>query len=118
MLIEKEFIFDAAHFLPLVPPEHKCRRLHGHTYKVIIGVEGELNSQGWVIDFADISAAIKPILKQIDHKLLNAIPGLENPTAENIALWLYTRAKASLPIIRFVSVQEGTASRVVYRPDE
>lgn len=114
MVIEKEFIFDSAHFLPLVAADHKCRKLHGHTYKVIIGVEGEPDERGWIIDFADISAAIKPILKRIDHTLLNAVPGLENPTAENIAKWLYEEGRAALPLISFVVIQEGAASRVIY----
>jgi 6-pyruvoyltetrahydropterin/6-carboxytetrahydropterin synthase len=114
MIIEKEFFFDAAHFLPLVPLNHKCRRLHGHTYKVVIGVEGEAGPMGWIMDFAEISALIKPILKEIDHKLLNAIPGLENPTAENIAQWLYEKSKKELSAVTYVIVQEGVASRVIY----
>lgn len=114
MVIEKEFVFDAAHFLPLVAPDHKCRRLHGHTYKVVIGVEGNVGPQGWIMDFADISKVIKPILKQIDHTLLNAVEGLENPTAENIAQWLYDKSKAELAAVTYVIVQEGVASRVIY----
>ena len=114
MLIEKEFIFDSAHFLPLVAENHKCRKLHGHTYKVTIGVSGEPNEQGWIIDFAEISAVVKPILHKIDHTLLNAVAGLENPTAENIAMWIYDRVKKDLPILQFVIVQEGMASRVIY----
>lgn len=114
MLIEKEFVFDSAHFLPLVAENHKCRKLHGHTYKVTIGVTGEPNEQGWIIDFAEISAVVKPVLQKIDHTLLNAVAGLENPTAENIAVWIYERVKKELPILQFVVVQEGMASRVVY----
>lgn len=114
MQIEKEFIFDAAHFLPLVAQDHKCRRLHGHTYRVTIGVEGEPDSRGWIIDFAEISAVVKPILKQIDHNLLNAVRGLENPTAENIARWIFQQVKPQLPIMNFVIVQEGAGSRVIY----
>lgn len=114
MVIEKEFVFDSAHFLPLVALDHKCRRLHGHTYKVVVGVEGEAGPQGWIMDFADISAVIKPILKQIDHTLLNAVPGLENPTAENIAKWLYDKSKKELSAVSYIIVQEGVASRVIY----
>lgn len=114
MLIEKEFVFDSAHFLPHVALNHKCRKLHGHTYKVVIGVEGEVNEQGWIIDFADISAVVQPILGKIDHTLLNAVPGLDNPTAENIAVWIHDEIKKHLPILSFVSVQEGLASRVIY----
>jgi 6-pyruvoyltetrahydropterin/6-carboxytetrahydropterin synthase len=114
MLIEKEFIFDSAHFLPFVPQDHKCRRLHGHTYKVVIGVEGEVNAAGWIMDFADISASVNPILQSIDHTLLNAVDGLDNPTAENIAVWIFTRIKKEIPLLSYVCVQEGLASRVIY----
>lgn len=115
MLIEKEFIFDSAHFLPFVAEDHKCRRLHGHTYKVIIGIEGDVGSTGWIMDFADISAAVQPIMQGIDHTLLNAVDGLDNPTAENIALWIFERVKKKIPLLSFVSVQEGLSSRVIYR---
>ena len=114
MQIEKEFIFDSAHFLPLVPDEHKCRKLHGHTYRVTIAVSGEVNPQGWIIDFAEISDVVKPILRTIDHTLLNSVAGLENPTAENIAQWIYTRVKQELPVLDFVIVQEGASSRVIF----
>jgi 6-pyruvoyltetrahydropterin/6-carboxytetrahydropterin synthase len=114
MQIEKEFIFDSAHFLPLVPEEHKCRKLHGHTYRVTIAVSGEIDARGWIIDFAEISAVVKPILRTIDHTLLNSVEGLENPTAENIAQWIYARVKQELPVLDFVIVQEGESSRVIF----
>jgi len=114
MIIEKEFVFDSAHFLPRVAADHKCRKLHGHTYKVVIAIEGEADDKGWIMDFADISAVVQPILHRIDHTLLNAVPGLENPTAENIAMWIFHELKARLPLLTFVTVQEGLASRVVY----
>jgi 6-pyruvoyltetrahydropterin/6-carboxytetrahydropterin synthase len=114
MLIEKEFVFDSAHFLPFVPANHKCRRLHGHTYKVIVALEGEVNAGGWIMDFADISAAVQPVLNSIDHTLLNAVPGLENPTAENIALWIFEHLRPLLPGLNYISVQEGMSSRVIY----
>lgn len=114
MVIEKEFVFDSAHFLPLVAENHKCRKLHGHTYKVTIGVVGEPDERGWIIDFADITAVVQPILQRIDHTLLNAVAGLENPTAEVIAAWIYDHVKKDLPILQFVVVQEGLASRVIY----
>ncbi|MBN8223064.1 MAG: 6-carboxytetrahydropterin synthase QueD [Spirochaetes bacterium] len=114
MLIEKEFVFDSAHFLPFVAQDHKCRRLHGHTYRVVIGVEGDVGETGWIMDFADISAAVQPILQTIDHTLLNAVDGLDNPTAENIAVWIFSRVKEVVPLLSFVSVQEGLSSRVIY----
>lgn len=114
MRIEKEFVFDSAHFLPFVAENHKCRKLHGHTYKIIIGIEGEVDAQGWLIDFAEISAEVNPIIARLDHTLLNAVPGLDNPTAENIALWIYEHVKNKLPQLKFVAVQEGLSSRVIY----
>lgn len=114
MVIEKEFVFDAAHFLPYVPQNHKCRRLHGHTYRVTLGIEGEVDEKGWIIDFAAISEAMKPLFQKIDHNLLNAVEGLDNPTAENIARWIFDNGKKVLPFIAFVIVQEGASSRAVY----
>lgn len=114
MIIEKEFVFDSAHFLPFVAPDHKCRKLHGHTYRIVIGIEGEIDANGWIMDFADLGAAVNPILQSIDHTLLNAVPGLENPTAENIAVWIFNRVKAAVPLLSFVNVQEGLSSRVIY----
>ncbi|HRP70938.1 MAG TPA: 6-carboxytetrahydropterin synthase QueD, partial [Turneriella sp.] len=114
MIIEKEFVFDAAHFLPYVHEKHKCRRLHGHTYTVTIRVEGDLNAIGWVVDFADITKVVQPILHQLDHTLLNAVHGLENPTAEIIAMWIYERVKENIKGVRRVTVQEGFAARAIY----
>jgi len=114
MQIEKEYVFDSAHFLPLVAENHKCRKLHGHTYRVTIAISGEVNEKGWIMDFAEIGDIVKPIVRSIDHTLLNAVPGLENPTAENIARWLYERIKEKLPVLLFVIVQEGESSRVIY----
>jgi 6-pyruvoyltetrahydropterin/6-carboxytetrahydropterin synthase len=112
--IEKEFVFDSAHFLPLVHEGHKCKKLHGHTYKVVICISGEPDASGWIMDFADISAVVQPVILRIDHTLLNAVPGLENPTAENIAVWIFNEVAKSLPQLDFVCVQEGLASRVIY----
>jgi 6-pyruvoyltetrahydropterin/6-carboxytetrahydropterin synthase len=93
MELYKEFTFEAAHRLPNVAPEHKCARLHGHSYRVIVHVSGEVDPQsGMVMDFADITAAFKPIVaEQLDHYYLNEIEGLENPTSENLAQWIWQR---------------------------
>lgn len=88
MEIYKSFTFEAAHFLPNVPDGHKCKNLHGHSYKLTVYVSGEVSQDmGWVMDFADISSVVKPLLKQLDHSCLNDIEGLDNPTSENLALW-------------------------------
>lgn len=115
--ITKSFAFDAAHWLPGVPEDHKCRRLHGHTYRVEIGLEGELDAaMGWVADYGRISAAFRPLLEELDHHCLNEIPGLENPTAEVLAAWIHARLLPSLPQLADVTVSETPATSAVYRP--
>lgn len=105
--IRQSFRFEAAHFLPNVPPEHRCLRVHGHSYKVDVFVRGPLDERtGWVIDFYDVEAAFQPLLKTLDHHLLNEIPGLENPTAEHIAVWIWTRLQPALPGLAQVTVHE------------
>jgi 6-pyruvoyltetrahydropterin/6-carboxytetrahydropterin synthase len=119
MELFKEFSFDAAHFLPNVPPDHKCARTHGHTYYVRIILEGPLDPKlGWVMDFAEIKAAWKPLEDQLDHFLLNDIPGLENPTAENIAIWIWEGLQPYLPLMSALEVKETPSSGVVYRGEQ
>jgi 6-pyruvoyltetrahydropterin/6-carboxytetrahydropterin synthase len=116
MRIFKAFQFEAAHRLPNLPDGHKCRRVHGHSFRVEIHVDGPVDDHtGWVIDFAEIKARFKPILNQLDHNNLNEIEGLENPTSENIARWIWTRLAPSLPILTKVVVQENPTCGVVYR---
>lgn len=118
MEIFKEFTFEAAHRLPNVPPEHKCSRLHGHSFVVRIVVAGEIGGDtGWVMDFSEISAAFKPIRKQLDHYYLNEITGLENPTSENIARWIWQRLQPSLPQLAAVEIRETCTSGCIYRGD-
>lgn len=115
MLIEKSFTFDSAHFLPKVPVDHKCHRIHGHTYKVVIGVEGDINNENeWVMDFGDLKKAAKPVIDRLDHRLLNSIPGLENPTAEVIARYIYSEIKEKITNIAFVRIEETPDSRCEY----
>jgi len=114
--LRKTFQFEAAHLLPHLPKSHKCRRLHGHSFKVEVAVAGESDPKlGWLMDYADISAAVKPIWEKLDHNYLNEIPGLENPTSENIAQWLWTRLKPKLPFLTEIVVAETCQSRCVYR---
>jgi len=116
MELRKTFQFEAAHLLPHLPKSHKCRRLHGHSFKVDIAVTGDLDRQlGWVIDYADISAAFKPIWERLDHRYLNQVPGLENPTSENIALWIWNELQPRLPLLSEVSVAETCTARCIYR---
>jgi len=114
--LRKTFQFEAAHLLPNLPESHKCRRLHGHSFRAEIVIEGPRDPKlGWVMDYADISDAFKPLWEQLDHRYLNEVPGLENPTSENIALWIWERLKPVLPQLTEVIVAETCTARCVYR---
>jgi 6-pyruvoyltetrahydropterin/6-carboxytetrahydropterin synthase len=116
MEIYKEFHFEAAHRLPNVPAGHKCARLHGHSFQVRLSVSGEAaEPSGWVMDFGDLKAAFKPLLEQLDHYYLNDIAGLENPTSENIARWIWERLQPQLPGLCAVEVRETCTSGCIYR---
>ena len=97
MNIFKIFTFEAAHKLPLVPSDHKCFKLHGHSFTVKVCVEGSLNELGWVMDFSEMKSICHPIIAVLDHSYLNEIPGLENPTSEKISIWLWDNIKKDLP---------------------
>jgi 6-pyruvoyltetrahydropterin/6-carboxytetrahydropterin synthase len=119
MELRKTFQFEAAHRLPLLPKSHKCNRLHGHSFRVEIVVIGELDPRlGWVMDYADISKVFKPIWEKLDHFYLNEVPGLENPTSENIAIWIWKKLKPRLPLLTEVVVAETCTARCVYRGEE
>jgi 6-pyruvoyltetrahydropterin/6-carboxytetrahydropterin synthase len=114
MDVFREFTFEAAHRLPRLPPEHKCARLHGHSYRVEIHVRGPIHPDtGWVVDFADIKKAFAPLHDQLDHRYLNEIEGLENPTSENVAQWIWERLCLLLPLARVV-VRETCTSGCIY----
>ncbi len=118
MEIYKEFHFEAAHRLPNVPEGHKCARLHGHSFQVRLCVVGDAEEpSGWVMDFGDIKAAFKPIYEQLDHYYLNDIAGLENPTSENIARWIWRQLKPALPALDRVEIRETCTSGCIYRGD-
>ena len=115
MEIYKEFQFEAAHRLPHVPAEHKCARLHGHSFRIAIHVSGAVDPKvGWVMDFADIGSAFKPCYEILDHRYLNEIDGLENPTSENLARWIWKRLKPDLPLLSKIVVKETCTSGCVY----
>lgn len=115
MDIYKEFTFEAAHRLPNVPDGHKCKRLHGHSFRVEVHVRGPLHpALGWVMDFADLKAAVKPVIARLDHYYLNDIPGLDNPTSEVLASWLWHEIKPLLPELSRIVVKETCTSGCVY----
>ena len=115
MDIFKVFTLEAAHRLPHVPAGHKCARLHGHSFRIELHVEGEPDHHtGWVMDFADLKAAFKPLYEQLDHHYLNDIPGLENPTSEQLAKWIWDQAKPLLPLLSAIVVHETCTSGCRY----
>ena len=116
MELRKTFQFEAAHLLPHLPAAHKCRRLHGHSFKVDVVVSGELDPKlGWVMDYAEMADLFRPIWERLDHFYLNDIPGLENPTSENIALWIWRELKPRLPALTEIAVAETCTARCVYK---
>lgn len=115
MQIFKEFRIEAAHRLPQVPPTHKCARLHGHSFRIGVYVEGPVGATtGWVMDFADVAAAMAPVYAALDHHYLNDIEGLENPTSENLAMWIWQRLQPHLPGLAKIVVHETCTSGCEY----
>lgn len=119
MDIFKIFTVEAAHRLPNVPEGHKCARLHGHSFKIEIHVSGGIGEDsGWVMDFADIKDIFQPFYEQLDHHYLNEIDGLENPTSENLARWIWVRLKPKLSGLSKVIVQETCTCGCVYQGED
>ena len=115
MEIFKEFTFEAAHRLPHVPEGHKCARLHGHSFRIAVHVRGPVGAHsGWVMDFADVKTAWKPLHEALDHRYLNEIPGLENPTSEVLAAWIWARLAPQLPGLAKLVLRETCTSGCVY----
>lgn len=126
--ISKDFTFEAAHSLPHLPHFHKCHNLHGHSYKVRVTCGGEIDPVfGWVLDYADISAAMRPILKAVDHTNIDILfafkrekcadaPRPKPSTAENLAIWFYNQLKPTLPLLLAIEIKETETSLAVYRP--
>lgn len=115
MDISKTFHIEAAHHLPNVPAGHKCARLHGHSFRVEVHVRGPLDSKlGWVMDFADIKRAFAPLFEQLDHRYLNEVAGLDNPTSENLARWIWAQLKPRLPLLARIVVHETCTSACSY----
>jgi len=109
--LTKEFRFEAAHFLPKVPDDHKCKRMHGHSYRIQVTIAGEMKPElGWVVDLGDLAEAFDPLLDQLDHRVLNEVSGLENPTSANLCIWVMERLKVPGVIVSKVVVQETCTS--------
>lgn len=113
--LAKSFGFEAAHWLPTFPEGHKCRRMHGHSFKVEIVVEGNVEpKKGFLIDYGDIKRAVAPLEVRLDHRVLNEIEGLENPTSEVIAAWVWDKLAPDLPLLSEVIVHETCTTRCHY----
>lgn len=116
MELHREFGFESAHSLPHVPEGHKCARVHGHSFRVRVTVEGPVGEDtGWVMDFADLKAAVAPTIDALDHRYLNDLPGLANPTSERIAEWIWARVAPGLPGLAAIEVRETCTSACTYR---
>lgn len=114
--LSRSFTFEAAHALPTFPPGHKCRRLHGHSFRVEVRVAGDVDPhKGYLVDYGEIKAACEPVRTQLDHAYLNEIPGLENPTSENLAAWIWERLRPALPGLAAVTVCETGTTGCTYR---
>ena len=118
MELYKVFTIEAAHRLPELPDGHKCKRLHGHSFRIEVHISGDIDTRyGWVMDFADISQQIKPVFELLDHNYLNDIPGLENPTSENLAIWIWKKLKPALPQLSSIVIAETCNSGCIYNGD-
>jgi 6-pyruvoyltetrahydropterin/6-carboxytetrahydropterin synthase len=116
MEIYKEFAFDSAHFLPFVPDGHKCKNMHGHTYKLRVVIEGEPDPKlGWLMDFKELKDVVSIVIDQLDHKLINDVKGLENPTAENITFWIWQQIRPLLSQLSRIELYETPTTGVIYR---
>jgi 6-pyruvoyltetrahydropterin/6-carboxytetrahydropterin synthase len=119
MEIVKEFTFEAAHRLPNVAPDHKCARLHGHSFRIEVHVDGPVDPHvGWVMDFGIIKAAFQPLMDRLDHYYLNEIQGLENPTSENLARWIWRHLRPALPGLCAITVRETCTTACIYRGED
>lgn len=113
--LTKSFHFEAAHALPTFPDGHKCRRLHGHSFRFDVVVEGQVDpAKGYLIDYGEIKQVVGPLIQQLDHYYLNEIPGLENPTSEILARWIWDRLKPALPLLAQIIVYETCTSSCEY----
>ena len=113
--LKQHFQIESARYLPLLSQNHPCSRMHGHSFKIILTLVGPLNpSFGWVQDYNEISEIMNPLLNQLDHRILNEIPGLNNPTSELLAAWIYDQSKKDLPLLRHVTIIETSLTECRY----
>ncbi|WP_409477320.1 6-pyruvoyl trahydropterin synthase family protein [Pseudobdellovibrio sp. HCB154] len=113
--LKSHFQIESARFLPLLPEGHPCKSMHGHSFKIILTLRGPLDPKvGWVQDYHEINEVMRPLLSEIDHRVLNEVKGLENPTSELLAVWIYDRTKAKLPLLKSVTIMETPTTECTY----
>jgi len=113
--LKQHFQIESARFLPHLPSSHPCSKMHGHSFKIILTLVGPLDPQiGWVMDYHEITKTMNPLLQQLDHKILNEVPGLENPTSELLAKWVFDNAKTQLKILKCVTIMETPSTECRY----
>jgi len=113
--LKQHFQIESARFLPHLPEGHPCARMHGHSFKIVLRLQGPLIDRiGWVQDYHEIAAVMQPLLQQLDHRVLNEVVGLENPTSELLAKWIYERAQKNLPLLKSVSIMETPTTECSY----
>ena len=116
MIVYKKFTIESARSLPNLPDNHPCKRVHGHSFKIIISLKGSINKKtGFVIDFSDIEKAFNPIKSRLDHVYLNDVEGLENPSSENICIWIWKKIKSKLPGLHMIEIKETMTTGCKYR---
>lgn len=115
MTVFHEFTIESARRLTSLPDSHICSRLHGNTFRIRVGVMGPIDqAAGWIMDFADVAAVVEPVLDQVDHTLLNEVPGLENPTTENLAVWIWDQVKPTLDGLAEITILENATTGCRY----
>lgn len=116
MELKQHFQIESARFLPNLPKDHPCSRLHGHSFKIILTLKGEVDVKwGWVMDYHEITKVMDPILKELDHRLLNEVHGLENPTSELLAKWIFDRVIKEIKILTEVNISETPNTECIFR---
>lgn len=113
--LKQHFQIESARFLPHLSKDHPCSRMHGHSFKIILTLTGPLDAKlGWIMDYNEIAYAMKPILEKLDHRILNEVPGLENPTSELLAKWIYEEGKKIIPLLKHISILETSLTECQY----